>query len=127
MIPPQTPTLQIFIRAQTMLFADMPTQHFRSKAAIKANHIVVAYRLPYRDNRSGNFLGLIWPSKLRKRSMHRRDQFRNLIGLDCMMPHVAPDDLCRQVWIDDFVVHGITFVDLLLLLSYTEIKLVNKR
>jgi hypothetical protein len=74
MIPPQSPALQILIRAQTMLLGYMPTQHFRSKAAIKANYIVLAYRLPYRDKRSGNFLWLIWLSKLVKGSMHRRDQ-----------------------------------------------------
>jgi hypothetical protein len=58
-----------------MPITDMPMQRFACKAAIEANHMVVAYGLPHRDGRGTNFFGLNWLSKLSKRSMHRRDEF----------------------------------------------------
>ena len=75
MVSPQSPSLQIFIRVQTMPCTDMPTQHRGSVAAIEANHIVLAYRLPHRNGRSANFLGFRPLSKLTKRSMYRCDEF----------------------------------------------------
>jgi hypothetical protein len=70
-----SPSLQIFIRVQTMPCTDMPTQHRGSVAAIEADHIVLAYRLPHRNGRSANFLGFRPLSKLTKRSMYRCDEF----------------------------------------------------
>src|SRR5215813_10576259 len=95
MIPPQPPSRQIFIRAQPMLCVDMPTQRFPSEAAVEANHILVADRLPYRNSRSVNFLRLRWRSKL-----------TNLTGYDCMVPHEALDDRGGELWIDLWSVHG---------------------
>ena len=71
MIIPQAPTPQVFVPAQAMLNADMPSQHFPPVAAIKANHILVAHRLPYRYSRCQNFLGLSGLPKLTKGSMYR--------------------------------------------------------
>ena len=68
--------------------------HFRSKAAIKANHMVVAYRLPYRDNRSGNFLGLIWPSRrTARRFLNRSDSPLDGTGFE---PSVPPNRRLRK-------------------------------
>src|SRR5215472_7324301 len=106
MIPPQPPSRQIFIRAQPMLCVDMPTQRFPSEAAVEANHILVADRLPYRNSRSVNFLRLKWRSKLTKCSMYQCDEFWNLTGYDCMVPHVALDDRGGELWIDLWSVHG---------------------
>jgi hypothetical protein len=61
MYPPQPPALQIFIRVQTMLITDMPTQHSPQIAAIQANDIIMPYRLPHWYSGRGNVLGLIWP------------------------------------------------------------------
>jgi hypothetical protein len=87
-------------------YADMPSQRFAPVAAIQANHIVVAHGLPHRHGRGQNFLGLNALSKLTKGSMYRRYEFGNLIGRNRMMPHVAHDNLCRQMRIEHFVVHG---------------------
>jgi hypothetical protein len=75
MVPPQSPSLAVLIPAQAMLSRDMPTQGLAPVAAIEANHILMAYRLPHRDSRSENFLGLSVLSKLTKRSMYRCDEF----------------------------------------------------
>jgi hypothetical protein len=95
MVVPQSPSLAVVIPAQAMLSRDMPTQGLGPVAAIEANHVFVANRLPHRHSRSEDFLGLIWPSKLRKRSVYRCDEFRNLTGSDCMMLDITPDDFAR--------------------------------
>jgi hypothetical protein len=89
-----------------MPITDMPMQRFACKAAIEANHVVVAYGLPHRHSRGTNLFGLNRLAKLSKRSMHRCNEFRNLFGSNRVIPHVATDDLRRQVWIDHLVVHG---------------------
>jgi len=75
MITPQPPSLAVFISAQTMLFGDMPTQCFPSKAAVQTNHIITMYGLSHRHGGSANFLGLTSPSKLTERLMYRCDEF----------------------------------------------------
>ena len=75
MIFAQTPSLQIFISAQAMPISDMPMQRFSCKAAIEANHVVVAYGLPHGHSRGTNLFGLNWLAKLSKRSMHRCNEF----------------------------------------------------
>jgi hypothetical protein len=106
MIGTQAPTLQIFISAQSVLAADVPWERFPSITTIEANNMVVAYGLPDRHSRGANLFRLNWLAKLSKCSMHRCNEFRNLIGSNRVTPHVATDDLRRQVWIDHFVVHG---------------------
>jgi hypothetical protein len=53
-----------------MLLTDVTKQQFPSIAAIQANYIVVAYRLPHWHGGGENFLPLIRSSKLRKRAMY---------------------------------------------------------
>jgi hypothetical protein len=69
-------------------------------AAVQTDHIVVPYRSPHWHSGSENFLGLIGPSKLRKRSMYRCNEFRNPTGPDCMMLDVTPDDSGGEMRID---------------------------
>ena len=70
MILPQPPALQIFIRAQAVSAADMAAKGFPPIAAIQADHIVLAHRLPYRDSRSQNLFRLNLLSKLTERPMY---------------------------------------------------------
>ena len=58
MIGTQAPTLQIFISAQSVLTADVPSQRFPSITTIEANDKLVTHRLPYQYSGSPNFLGL---------------------------------------------------------------------
>ena len=71
MVAPQSPSLAVVIPAQAMLSRDMPTQSLGPVAAIEANHVFVANRLPHRHSRGGNFLSLKGPSKLTKSFVHR--------------------------------------------------------
>jgi len=74
MILPQPPAFQIFIPVETVSAADMTTEGFSSITAIQANHVIVTYRLPYRNRWSVNFLGLTGLSKLSKGSMYGSDK-----------------------------------------------------
>jgi hypothetical protein len=75
MIGTRARTLQIFMSAQSVLAADVPSQRFPSITTIEANHKLVTHRLPHRYSGSPNFLGLNTLDKLSKRSMHRCDEF----------------------------------------------------
>ena len=99
-IPAQSPSLEIFIRAQTMPCADVSTKHLGAVAAIETDHILVAYRLPYRHSRYQNFFGLTRPSKPSKRSMNRRNEFRDLTRSNRMMPNITLDDSGGEMRID---------------------------
>jgi hypothetical protein len=100
MVFPQSPSLQIFVRGETMPCTDMPTYHLGPVAAIEADYIVVAHRLPYRHSRSQNFFGLTWPSKPSKRSMNRRNEFWDLTRSNPMMPNITLDDSGGEMRID---------------------------
>jgi hypothetical protein len=106
MVFSQSPSLQIFVRGETMPCADVPTYHLGPVTAIEADYIVVAYGLPHRHSGSQNFLRLNGPSKLIERSVYGCDEVRNLTGSDHMMTNIAPDNLRCQMRIDCFVVHG---------------------
>ena len=69
MIAPQTPPLSVLIAAEAMAGADVAAQRLGSVAAIEANHIVRAHRLPNRDSWGSDFLRLGRLPKLTKRSM----------------------------------------------------------
>jgi hypothetical protein len=53
--------------------------------------------------------------------MNGGNQIRKLIRPQPVMPHVAPDDFRRQMWIDLFGIHETTSL-IFPQLSYTEIK-----
>src|SRR6516164_9107658 len=92
-------------------------------AAIQANHIVMMYGAPHRHCRSENFLGLNGLSETAKGSMYRSYEFCNLIGRNPMMPHVATDDLRRQMRIEHFVVHGTIRIRFSVVPSYSKDKI----
>jgi hypothetical protein len=61
------------------------------------------------------------PSKLTKASVHGGDEVRKLIGPDCIMSQVPPDDFRREKWIDALGIHG-SLRDLFSPDQYTEQK-----
>jgi hypothetical protein len=63
MIAPQPPPPPVFISVQAVPDSEVPSQSLAAVAAIETNHIVMAYRLPYRDGRSQN---LCWLNLLPK-------------------------------------------------------------
>ena len=75
MTAPQSPPLAVFIAAQTVPGADMPSQRLPAIAAIETDHIVPVHGTTHGYSGSQNFFGLTWPSKLSQRSMNRRDEF----------------------------------------------------
>ena len=110
-----------------MPYADVPSQRFAAVATIQANHIVMMYGSPHWHRRTKDFLGLNGLSKTAKGSMYRSYEFCNLIGRNRVMPHVATDDLRRQMWIEHFVVHGTIRQSFFSCFTYSRDKLVNKR
>ena len=70
MIAPQPPPPSIFISIQAVTDAEVPSQRLAAVATVKTHHIVMAYRLPYRDGRSQNLCWLNWLSKLTERPMY---------------------------------------------------------
>jgi len=95
MIALEPPPLPIFISAQAMPSADVPSQRLAPVAAIETSHIVPMHGSSHRDSRSPNFFRLIRPSKLTDRPMNRGNQIGKLIRLQPMMPHVTLDDFRR--------------------------------
>jgi hypothetical protein len=95
MIAPQPPTLAVFISAQAMPGADMPSQRLPPVAAIEANHVVPVNGPSRRDSGSEN---LVWFGRLSKqtdRPMNGGNQIRKLIRHQPVMAHVAHDDFRR--------------------------------
>ena len=92
MIAPQSPTLQVFIPAQAMPRADMPSQYLSPIATIQAHHVVLMNGSPYRHSGNKNFLGLNGLSKLTERLIYGSDEIRNLIRSHPMLDDVALDD-----------------------------------
>ena len=70
----QSPAVQIVVPTQSMPCCDMPVQGLTRVAAIQANHIVVAHRLPHRHRGTENFLGLNGLCKLTEGSMYQCDE-----------------------------------------------------
>ena len=70
MITAQSPSLPIFISAQTVPGADMSSQCLPSVAAIKANHIVPMDGPSHRHSGSESFAWFGWLSKLTDRPMN---------------------------------------------------------
>jgi hypothetical protein len=66
----------------------------------------MTYGSSHRDGRGENLFELKGLSNPTNGVMYRCDEFCSLIRAYRMMFHVAADDFCRQVRIDDFVVHG---------------------
>jgi hypothetical protein len=95
MIAPQTPPLPVFIPAQAVAGADVPSQRLAPVAAIETSHIVPMDGSSHRDSRSENLLWLRRLSKLTDRPMNRGNQIGKLIRPEPMMPHVASDDFHR--------------------------------
>jgi hypothetical protein len=74
MIASQPPSLPVFIPGEAVANADVPSQCLAAIAAIEANHVVMAYRLPDRHSRSQNLRWLNLLSKLTERPMYRCDE-----------------------------------------------------
>jgi hypothetical protein len=106
MIVPQSPPLQVFISAETVLGVDVPPQRLPSVAAIQTNHILLAHGTSYRHSRGQDLLGLNGLSKLAERLMHGSDDLRQLLRSHFMLSYVAPDDLRGENWIKPFNIHG---------------------
>src|SRR6266851_7324813 len=70
MIAPQSPTLQVFIPAQAMSGADVPSQRLAPIATIEAHHVILMNGSPDRHSRSTNFLWLNGLSELTERLLH---------------------------------------------------------
>ena len=63
MTAPQSPPLAVFIAAQTVPGADMPSQRLPAIAAIETDHIVPVHGMTHRYSGSEN---LIWLGRLSK-------------------------------------------------------------
>ena len=74
MIAPQPPPPQVFIAAQAVAGADMPSQRLSPVAAIETNHIVPMHGSSHRHSRSQNLFWLGRLSKLTDRPMNRGNQ-----------------------------------------------------
>jgi hypothetical protein len=107
MIGPQSPPLQVFISAQSMLAVDVPSQRLPSVAAVQTNHMLLADGSSYRHSRSTNFLGVNGLSKLAERLMYGSDDLRKLVRAHFVLPYVAPDYFRGENWINPFNVHDI--------------------
>ncbi len=94
MIVPLSPTLQIFIPAQALPRADVPSQGLAPIAAIQAHHVVLMNGSPHRYGGNQNFLGRNGLSKLTERLIHGRDEIRKLLRSHSMLDDVALDDHC---------------------------------
>jgi hypothetical protein len=79
MVTPQPPPLPIFISAQTMPGADMPSQRLSPVAAIETNHIVPVHGTTHRHGGSENLVGLGRLPKLTDRPVNGGNQFGKLI------------------------------------------------
>jgi hypothetical protein len=58
MIAQQLPPPPIFISVQTVADADVPSKRLTSMTALKAHHIVMAYRLSHRHGGSSDLFRL---------------------------------------------------------------------
>ena len=92
MLAPQCPTLQVFIPAQAMQRADVPSQCLAPIAAIQAHHVILMNGSPHRYCGNQNFLGLNGLSNLTERLIHGSDEIRNLIRSHPMLDDIPLDD-----------------------------------
>jgi hypothetical protein len=106
MIAPQPPPSPIFISVQAVTDANVTAERLAAVAAIQTNHIVMAYRLPYRDGRSQRHLGRIGPSNVSQRSMHGSDEIGKLTCPDSVVPKVTSDNFRGEMWIRALSIHG---------------------
>jgi hypothetical protein len=95
MIAPQPPPLPVFISAQTVLGADMPSQRLRPVAAIETNHKVPVDGPSHRHSGSENLGWFGRLSKLTDRPMNGGNQIGKLIRPQPLVPHVAHDNFRR--------------------------------
>ena len=107
MIAPQSPSLQVFVPVECVSRADMASQCLAAIAAIHADDIIVVHRSPYRYGRCENFLFSNGLPEVTQRVMDCGDQVRKLLWSQRVVPHIAPDDCCREMWIDLFSVHDL--------------------
>jgi hypothetical protein len=95
MIAAQPPPLPVFISAQTVPGADMPSQRLPPVAAIEANYIVPVHGTTHRHSGNENLRWFGWLSKLTDRPVNRGNQFGKLIWPQPMVPDIALDDFSR--------------------------------
>jgi hypothetical protein len=70
MVAAQPPSLSVFISAQTVPGADMPSQHLPPVATIETDHIVPVHGTAHRHSGSENLLWFGRLSNLTDRSMN---------------------------------------------------------
>jgi hypothetical protein len=79
MIAPKSPSLPIFISAQTVPGGDMPSQRLPPVAAIETNHIVPVDGTAHRHGGSENLVWFGRLSKLTDRPVNGGNQIGKLI------------------------------------------------
>jgi hypothetical protein len=109
MIAPQSPTLPVFIPAQAMTRADVPSERLAPIAAIQAHHVILMNGSPYRHGGNQNFLCLNGLSELTQRMMNCGNQVRKLLWSQRVVPNVAADDHSRGMRVGLFGIHDHPF------------------
>jgi hypothetical protein len=112
MIAPQSPTLPVFIPAQAMPRADVPSKRLAPIAAIQAHHVILMNGSPHRHGGNQNFLCLNGLSELTQRMMNCGNQVRKLLWSQCVVPNVAADDHSRGMRVGLFGIHDHPFAQL---------------
>jgi hypothetical protein len=82
--------------------ADMPSEHLAEKPALEADDMVVLHRSPDRDSRHQRCRRRRRRAldEATERTMHRRNQSRNLINADTILRDITPDNLRDQAEIN---------------------------
>ena len=78
----------------------MPTQYQATKPAFETDDMVVLHRSPNRDCRHQRDRLRRALAEATERAMHRRNQSRELINGDTILPDITTDDLGDQAGIN---------------------------
>src|SRR5712692_1220213 len=101
----QVPASTILVDAQSMAGRDMPSEHLAAQAAFEADDVIAINRSPNRHR--GCPLDLAFSCRFAEAGddlMHRRDQDRELVGPNLVLPNIGGDnprsefstDRCRR-------------------------------
>ena len=98
----QLPADAILRGFEPMSDADMPSEHLAEKPALEADDMVVLHRSPDRDSRHQRCRRRRRRAldEATERTMHRRNQSRNLINADTILRDITPDNLRDQAEIN---------------------------
>jgi hypothetical protein len=92
----QVPVSAILVDAQSMAGGDMPLKHLAAPPTFEANHVVPVNGSP--DRHRGGPLDLCFGRRFTEadeRPMNGRNQGRELIGRDLVLPNIGGDGLVR--------------------------------